>query len=384
MPETTETLSLPANVGQPLRHQLRLRVARGLGFTATLCVAIALLLTALDGRGFGGKLVYSLGIGMSCWLVIDGVRLALAWWTERQRVRRGLAPGTEPLALGWRGLLPLLFLAVLVGPTAGLWLGDLLTGGHSRSPWSLDSATSRVTLVLSLLGTLISAFVIWMQERLEGMKIQAEAARLAQAESQLRLLQSQLEPHMLFNTLANLRVLIGLDPVRAQAMLDRLIGFLRSTLQASRRDSHPLADEFERVADYLALMQVRMGTRLRVELQLPEALRRLPVPPLILQPLVENSIQHGLEPKVDGGLLRISAQQQGSTLTLSVQDDGIGLRPALLAQPASTGFGLEQVRTRLRTLHGAHAQLSLTPLPSGGTLAVIQLPLPAASATDGA
>ncbi|MBL8330840.1 MAG: histidine kinase [Rubrivivax sp.] len=278
-------------------------------------------------------------------------------------------------------MLPLILLAALLGPGLGLTLGDAITGLRSPSLWSLDATASRVTLAISLLATVVSVFAGWMHERLTHAQAQAEAARRAQAESQLRLLQSQLEPHMLFNTLANLRVLIGLDATRAQAMLDRLIAYLRATLQASRAVEHPLAAEFERIADYLALMQVRMGPRLAVSLDLPAELRALPVPPLILQPLVENSIQHGLEPQVEGGRLTLSAALQSGRLRLTVRDDGIGLG-AGGRLPHSTGFGLEQVRSRLHTLYGSAASLALSELPGErGTLAVIELPLPSPEST---
>lgn len=340
-----------------------------------LCSGIALLLKVSFGGSLLGKFIYSFAIGLSCWTIIDGARLLAAWWLARARLRRGLAPEPDPLAIGWRGIAPLVLLGALVGPSIGLSLGDALTGSTSPSLWSLDSPASRITLVISSIATAVSIFAISMQERLASVRAQAEAARHAQAESQLRLLQSQLEPHMLFNTLANLRVLIALDAPRAQAMLDRLIAYLRATLQASRASTHPLAAEFERLADYLELMQVRMGQRLRVRLELPDALRGLPVPPLILQPLVENSIQHGLEPKVEGGQLTISAQVQGSTLRLSVHDDGVGLHAGATSSP-STGFGLEQVRSRLSTLYGERARLQLVAGEHGvGTLARIDMPL---------
>ena len=183
---------------------------------------------------------------------------------------------------------------------------------------------------------------------------------------------------MLFNTLANLRVLIGADPPRAQAMLDRLIAFLRSTLAASRGGDHALADEFQRLADYLALIEVRMGPRLQVRLDLPAELRSLPVPALLLQPLVENAVQHGLEPQVAGGRIEVGARREGGTLVLSVRDTGAGLaaQPALSAAPApGHGFGVTQVRERLAALHGARATLVLAPAgdAEGGTLAEVRL-----------
>jgi LytS/YehU family sensor histidine kinase len=170
-------------------------------------------------------------------------------------------------------------------------------------------------------------------------------------------------------------VLIGLDAAAAQQMLDRLIAYLRATLEASRLPAHPLATEYARVADYLALMAIRMGPRLQVELHLPPALVAHPVPPLLLQPLVENAIKHGLEPHVAGGRLVVSAHADGEMLVLQVRDTGIGLAQAAAAT-AGTRFGLAQVRERLATLHGARASLVVAPAPDaeGGTVATIRLP----------
>jgi sensor histidine kinase YesM len=229
--------------------------------------------------------------------------------------------------------------------------------------------------------------VISTQERLASARTQAEAAQRQAAETQLRLLQSQLEPHMLFNTLANLRVLVGVDPARAQAMLDHLIAYLRATLGASRTAAHPLATEFERVDDYLALMAVRMGPRLQVLLDLPEDLRALSVPPMLLQPLVENAIKHGLEPKVQGGRIEVRARREGTTLRLTVRDTGVGLQEAAspplapsapAAHPGSNtgGFGMSQVRERLATLYGGQASATLAPATDADGGAVVTLLLP--------
>ena len=230
--------------------------------------------------------------------------------------------------------------------------------------WSAGATSTRLTLAFSIIGTLASVFVVSTLERLAAARASAERAQRVAAEAQLRLLQSQLEPHMLFNTLANLRVLIGVDAARAQAMLDHLNAYLRATLSASRAVQHPLADEFARLADYLALMAVRMGPRLQVRLDLPEELARLPVPPLLLQPLVENSIKHGLEPQVDGGRIDITARRVGQQLVLAVRDTG-------------GGFGLVQVRERLATVYGGRASLTLQAAgdAEGGTLATLHLPL---------
>jgi sensor histidine kinase YesM len=184
---------------------------------------------------------------------------------------------------------------------------------------------------------------------------------------------------MLFNTLANLRALIVVDPARAQTMLDHMIAYLRATLSASRADPnrpHTLQDEFARLQDYLELMAIRMGPRLQYTLDLPEALLQQPVPPLLLQPLVENSIQHGLEPKVEGGSIRVSASRQGELLCLEVQDSGLGL-PAPTAGTAQgqQGFGLQQVRERLHTAYGALGTIKIGATGAEGTRASITFPL---------
>ena len=232
-----------------------------------------------------------------------------------------------------------------------------------------------MTLALTLLGSLATVFALSTMERLASARAAAESAQRQAAEHQLRLLQSQqLEPHMLFNTLANLRVLIALDPPRAQAMLDRLIALLRSTLQASRAGTHTLADEFARLDDYLGLMAVRMGTRLHCTLTLPPELAQTDVPALLLQPLMENAIRHGLEPKVDGGHIAVSAARDGGRLLLAVRDSGVGWRDAAAA--GHEGFGLTQVRERLAARYAGAARLDIGPASGGGTLATLTLPLP--------
>jgi LytS/YehU family sensor histidine kinase len=240
---------------------------------------------------------------------------------------------------------------------------------HPQQAWTLLGMTFVISVAMTLYFYL-SGKSSYLQTELE------RTQRLA-TEAQLRLLQAQLEPHMLFNTLANLRVLMVLDTAQAQTMLDHLIAFLRATLQASRATQHPLGTEFERVHDYLELMRVRMGARLTTGLHLPEALRDLPVPPLLLQPLVENAIRHGLEPKVGGGALQISARRDGATLVLTVADTGVGLHAHHPRATAAGGFGLQQVRERLAAAYGAQASLTLVPTDTGGTCVELRLPLPA-------
>ena len=179
----------------------------------------------------------------------------------------------------------------------------------------------------------------------------SEAQRLA-VESQLRLLRAQLEPHMLFNTLANLRSLVREDVDRAESMIDQLIVYLRSALAASQTESVALSREFAQLRAYLDIMVLRMGPRLSFRLDLPAALEAATVPPMLLQPLVENAIKHGLEPKVGPGSIEVVARATAAGIEIRINDSGIGLpedykdEPA--APPASASYGLQHVRDRLR------------------------------------
>jgi signal transduction histidine kinase len=345
-------------------------VLRMAGATLLFSCGVGLLIHGLSGQGLFSSIVYSICIGLFCWSLIDGSRLASA------ALLRRLFPQREEARHGWPGW-PLMSvcLAVAVPLAYGLGsaLADRLLGLRSQSLW--DSHWRQVigVLLVSLAASVLATAFFYARGRLAAARGEAEQAQRLAAEMQLRLLQSQLEPHMLYNTLATLRVLIGLDPPRAQAMLDRLIAFLRATLNASRSAAHPLAEEFARLQDYLALMQLRMGARLRTTLSLPPALAALPVPPLLLQPLVENAIKHGLEPHVDGGELVVTAAREGDLLLLSVRDSGVGL--GFAAAQGGSGFGLQQVRERLQTRYGTAAGLSLEAADGGGTRVRLWLPL---------
>jgi LytS/YehU family sensor histidine kinase len=174
---------------------------------------------------------------------------------------------------------------------------------------------------------------------------------------------------MLFNSLANLRVLISTDAPRAQAMLDHMIAYLRATLNASRASSHTLQSEFDRLRDYLELMAVRMGPRLAYQLELPPELAGHAVPTLLLQPVVENAIKHGLEPKVQGGDISVRARRDDRLLVLEVVDTGAGISDA-----GAIGFGLAQVRERLETAYDGRGSCELTPNGTVGTRVRIRFP----------
>ena len=189
------------------------------------------------------------------------------------------------------------------------------------------------------------------------------------AESRLKLLESQLEPHMLFNTLANLHTLIAIDPEAAQNMLNHLTAYLRATLNASRATTHTLEQEFARLDDYLTLMKIRMGNRLQYALHLPDDLRHYSIPPLLLQPLVENAICHGLEPAINGGRVDVYARRENNQIILQVIDTGKGFDKPL--KDIKENFGLTQVRERLQTLHGTASAMILEAPAAGGACVTV-------------
>ena len=362
----------PTTAGTPDLAQRRNRfLVRGLR-SAGFGVVIALMISGGFGSALWPNLVQSVSIAVCCWFAIDLGRISLARWSHRND-----PPGTSEAASRWPGW-ALMAVAIVFGSafgfTAGHAIANLILGrslsGHLSGDWQ-----RLVPMLLSALvpGTVIT-YWFYSRETIAAKEAAVQAAQRQAAEHQLKLLESQLEPHMLFNTLANLRVLIGVDPKRAQAMLDQLIAFLRATLAGSRAAQHPLRAEFTRLADYLALMQIRMGDRLQTRFELPETLAELPVPPLLLQPLVENCIKHGLEPFVAGGRIHVGATREGDVLVLRVRDTGAGLSDT---HGDGTRFGLVQVRERLATLYGTHASLQLQAAgdAEGGTLATIRLPL---------
>ena len=318
------------------------------------------------------SLVYAYAISTFIWMLTDVPRFAF------KRLLRSPAPYYWPPALPAT-------LILLVGIPLGYALGTLVGDAYSgKSTWELWHFNRNRFLGLMVTSIAISfAFVAYFYQR--G-KAESLANEVTQA--QLMLLQSQLEPHMLFNTLAHLRALIGQDTARAHAMLDHLNDYLRTTLQATRvpmhQARHPLGDEFSRLGDYLSLMAIRMGPRMAFKLDLPPTLETATVPRFILQPLVENAIRHGLEPQVSGGRIEVQAHAEGAQLLLTVRDNGCGISELALADAArplqadgtqaNPSWGLSHVRQRLHTLYGPRASMHISPLPTGGTCVVLTLP----------
>jgi hypothetical protein len=313
-------------------------------------------------RPYGPGVVYSVLISLIIWAIID--------------LGRDLVPSSRETGWprGWSAI-------ALVGGAiaAGWYFGNLAGDALCRTfhlfgprPPVVDAAAEiRSGILVTIIASIVASYWFYSQGKSEYLARKMGEARRHAEEARLKLLETQLEPHMLFNTLANLRALIAVDPERAQQMLDHMIAYLRATLDASRATTHPLGSEFERLRDYLELMAIRMGPRLTFTLELPPELAGLPVPTLLLQPLVENSIQHGLEPKVQGGRIHVRARSADGQLVIEVEDSGVGTGSGKSKGP---GFGLTQIRERLAALYGAAASLDFATSPAGAQ-ARISLPI---------
>jgi hypothetical protein len=207
-----------------------------------------------------------------------------------------------------------------------------------------------------------------IQQQIEAAALDADVKR-----ARLQLLRAQIEPHFLFNTLANVRTLARVDRPAAIAMLDHLMRYFSEALPQLRQEESALADELQLIDAYLRIHQIRMGSRLTYELQVPEQLAVERIPTMLLLTLVENAVKHGINPALDGGSIRVSASRESGNLVLKVIDSGKGL-----SATDGHGTGLANIRRRLSMLYGDEAVLSLTPAATRGVVATVYIPLAAA------
>jgi LytS/YehU family sensor histidine kinase len=319
--------------------------------------AIALLLTIVGfSAGFGVNMLYSQCIGGSVattnWLLVNYVQ-----------------PGRNR----WLAIAVAIPLSVVVG----IALGDTVLsrtqyGASPGNPYLFES------LAIGMIFAVIGSTVFLLAHRLMAVDSALQQKQLETIESerremvaQLKLLQAQIEPHFLFNTLANVSVLIDLEPEQAKKLLNRLIDWLRLALERSRKDRTILGEELELIENWLDILTIRYGSRLNYTIDVPIELHQCSLPPMVLQPLVENAVCHGIEPKVGGGTILIKARKKAELICLEVIDDGIGLANQDATQ---FGVGLENVRARLDALYGRSGSLRLDPGQATGVIATIEIP----------
>jgi hypothetical protein len=326
---------------------------RNIAIVLVFNTAIALGITLARGGGFVVSLVYSQCIGLSIYLLIDGTR-RLIWG---QAVPSPLAT----LSLSAAGI----FVGFIAGSTLAYALVGLPYGVMGERHTGLLTGIA-ITVFAGTAGT----WFFLNRERVARLRLQTETVERGAVEARLKLLQAQIEPHFLFNTLANLHTLIASDPPRAQNMLEHLNDYLRATLNAARRDSGTLGEEFALLRGYLEVLAIRMGPRLAFTLSLPEELSGFRIPPMLLQPLVENAVKHGLEPKIDGGRVEVSARKIDGSLVVQVADTGLGLGNS---STRGTGVGLSHVRERVAATYGAKGSVKIENR-SDGVTATVTLP----------
>jgi hypothetical protein len=188
--------------------------------------------------------------------------------------------------------------------------------------------------------------------------------------AKLNLLHAQVEPHFLYNTLASAQLLTRSDPARADEMLGNLIAYLRKSLPRTEESISTLGEELERARAYLEILRIRMGDRLKVQNQVPDALKGVPMPPMMLQTLVENAVKHGLEPELAGGTVWIIAREVDGKVAVTVADDGRGFS----IEGGGTAIGLNNVRERLRLAYGDAASFAIMSNFPKGVAATITVP----------
>ncbi len=273
----------------------------------------------------------------------------------------------------WRSA-ALVSMMLVAGVAGGNAIGSILLKLLYPSTELFSSAVlSRQLRFLRFLPFLaIVGVVIWRAQ------MQRHALQTQAAEAQLRLLHAQIEPHFLFNTLANIESLLDTDPDRARAMLEAFSDYLRAGLNQLRTPETVLGAELDMATSYLRLLQIRMQGRLDFSVDADPQARLALLPPLLLQPLVENAIRHGLEPKIEGGTVRIRADIERGRLRLQVDDDGLGANATSAKHRPGNGMALANVRSRLWHRYRERAQLALT-RGDHGTRAEITIPYQAAS-----
>ncbi|HZP42111.1 MAG TPA: histidine kinase [Candidatus Binatia bacterium] len=235
----------------------------------------------------------------------------------------------------------------------------------------------RLYALLPIVPTLLLALIGYHQYWHRVLALQHRERELTElaATAQLAALRAQINPHFLFNSLNSIAQLIRTDPDKAETCVERLAEIFRYILRRAEKEFVPLGEELEMAKAYLEIERARFGERLRVETALdPPSLHQL-IPNLILQPLVENAVKHGLSRKLGAGTVRIAAAVQDGCLTLTVGDDGLGMAPPTLERVYERGVGLRNLRDRLERLYGPRHLPEIRSTPGSGTEVRLRLPV---------
>ena len=339
-----EPASAPAGRATPGDDGWRL-CQPALAFRALLAVQAAALLAVLWGAGSWAQALAALAPA-----IFAGMGGTLLWLLLGCALRRPLA--RLPVARRVAVLTALGAVAALAGLGAAAavnGLADLAGAGSTglATAWGLPPLGGPQLLALPLAGAALALpLALWIESR-------ARSLRPADADARLAELQSRIRPHFLFNALNTALALVQVDPAKAEQVLEDLAELFRTAV-AEQRSAVTLAEELALAQRYLAIEQVRFGPRLRLLWELDEAAGRARVPPLLLQPLVENAVRHGIEPAADGGVLRVRTELRRGEVIVSI-DNTLADSSAAPA-PAGHGIALANVQERLRLMHDLAAR----------------------------
>jgi len=293
---------------------------------------------------------------------------------DKETPKQSSGPDTEELRSG-KDLL------VIRGPKSGGATdgagGTLPAHPPGTEEITVDARPPQLVTLALLLVLILFVIRMFARAQLRAEKKAAAAMAVAErealqrqvAEARLQLLQAQVEPHFLFNTLAAVEHLIETAPARAAQMQKHLIQYLRAAVPRMRQQSASLGQEVDLCVSYLKIMQMRMEERLRFDVAVPSGLNTASFPPMMIQSLIENAIRHGLEPKPEGGSVNLGAEVRDGKLCVTVEDSGLGFSPS-----ARTGIGLANIRERLEQMFGADGSLVIEPNQPSGTRATITVP----------
>jgi len=325
-------------------------------YTFVFDTIIAIFLTAMEfGGGFLINFIISQSIGLSC---CTSVLAAFYFF-----------PCEKPILKAIR-----VAVALITGSLCGSFLGAAASGMGPAVIFEKHDL-----LQLLILGVMFGSIITYFfssREQIAESRAQVQEENIKRltsekkaAEANLKLLQAQIEPHFLFNTLSNVVSLLDTDPPKGKSMLVDFIQYLRASLSKSREEKVTLGQEMEMIRAYLSIFKVRMGDRLKYRIDLPDNLKTILFPPMLIQPLVENAIKHGLEPKVDGGEILIRGIEKDGILQLGIADTGMGFKAEREA-----GMGLSNIRERLLSLYGNRGRLILEETSPRGLKATIEVP----------
>lgn len=357
----------------PMFRRWRPSTLRNLLLTAILSAVIVVMIAACIAA-FGGRLTWKRIYDISVFT------LSIAY-TQHYLYKFFITMARRHESWARLVMHPLILRLVL--PVTGIYVGFVIAGWILSGGLFFRVGDGWREFVFATCIAIAVGWALWESveanrlreiERRERAELEAAAARTdkERATAELKTLRAQVEPHFLYNTLSNVVSLIDRDPKNAKHMTERLIGYLRHTLDASRRDHALVGDELSIIADYLEILWLRMGERLSFSIDADDSVRALPLAPMLLQPLVENAIKHGLEPKIEGGTIHVSAARDGDTLDITVEDTGLGFGAS--TDTAGSGSGLANVRARIAAIYGRNARLVIE-APAVGTRIRIRLPL---------